>query len=213
MKSFNFINSTNNKYYSEKEISQIEKHIEEKFGEVTKVFHEIVSDDIHLDILIIPPNEQTDFYKLFTVGMGAKRMNVPKKHEVYQLERAEIGLFLPSDFNIDTISEDCFWPAQLLKQVARMPFEQNSWIAHGHTVEIQIDTVNGNEFQGCTLLSLNGGIPEFHINSKFIHLYLIVPLYKDEINYLLNNNVDDLLDKFDENGITPVVDINRKSVV
>lgn len=208
-----FLNSGNNKYYSENEISQIVECIERKFGEATKVFHEIVSDDIHLDILLIPPNPITNFYKLFTVGMGAKIMNVPNKYEEYQLERAELGLFLPPNFNISSIPDNCFWPIWILKQMARMPFEQNTWIAHGHTVEIQIDTVNGNEFQGCTLLSLNGGIPEFHINSKFIHLYLIVPLYKDEINYLLNNNVDDLLDKFDENGITPVVDINRKSVV
>lgn len=81
--------------YTEEELDQYEKYITDKFGEFKEVFHEIVSPDIHLDILIIPPTKENNYYKLITMGMGAYKMNVPKELKKHELERAELVLCLP----------------------------------------------------------------------------------------------------------------------
>ena len=41
--------------YTDKELDEYEKYIEETFGNYQEVFHEIVSTDIHLDILLSLP--------------------------------------------------------------------------------------------------------------------------------------------------------------
>ncbi len=74
-------------------LDRYEAFISEQFGEYEQVFHEIVSPDIHLDIIIVPPTEKNNYYKLITMGMGAYGMNVPDNLREYQLERAELVLF------------------------------------------------------------------------------------------------------------------------
>ena len=63
--------------YSEEALNQYEEYIMEQFGEYESVFHELVSLDIHLDILIIPPTEEHNYYQLITMGMGAYSMHTP----------------------------------------------------------------------------------------------------------------------------------------
>ena len=64
--------------YTEEEMSAVEQHIQKTFGTFERVFHELVSPDIHVDICMVPPVEGRDYYTLVTMGMGAHRMNVPK---------------------------------------------------------------------------------------------------------------------------------------
>ena len=69
--------------YSEDEMSAIEQHIKNTFGEFENVFHELVSPDIHVDICVVPPSDERDYYTLVTMGMGAHRMNVPEELAEY----------------------------------------------------------------------------------------------------------------------------------
>jgi hypothetical protein len=43
-------------------IEKISSHIEEHIGEVSKVIHEIVSDQVHIDIHIVDPSEELPFF-------------------------------------------------------------------------------------------------------------------------------------------------------
>ena len=53
---------------------QVEAHIEQHFGHFSNVFHEIASPDIHVDIAIVEPTPERNYYTLVTMGMGAHRM-------------------------------------------------------------------------------------------------------------------------------------------
>ena len=110
--------------YTEDEMSAIEEHIKNTFGEFENVFHELVSPDIHVDICVVPPSEARDYYTLVTMGMGAHRMNVPEELAEYKLERAELAIALPPDWKLDEESlkdERWYWPIGLLKVLARLP--------------------------------------------------------------------------------------------
>ena len=52
--------------------------------------HELASPDIHVDIYVIPPRAEHEYYTLVTCGMGAHKMEVPDELKNEQLERAEL---------------------------------------------------------------------------------------------------------------------------
>ena len=204
--------------YTEEEMEAVEGHIDQYFGNVENVFHELVSPDIHVDICVVPPSEERDYYTLVTMGMGAHRMNVPEELAEYKLERAELAIALPADWKLDQESmkdEKWYWPIRLLKSLARLPIDCDSWLGHGHTVEnrepfaentklctaILIDpqgTEDGSEF--CTL---PGG--------EEVNFYQVIPLYEDELDYKLEHDVDALLNKM--RGISFVVNPTRQNAI
>ena len=111
----------------------VEGHIQQYFGKFENVFHELVSPDIHVDICVVPPSEERDYYTLVTMGMGAHRMNVPEELAEYKLERAELAIALPADWKLDQESmkdERWYWPIRLLKSLARLPINCDSWLGH-----------------------------------------------------------------------------------
>ena len=56
--------------YTEEEMEAVEGHIQQYFGKVENVFHELVSPDIHVDICMVPPTEERDYCTLVTMGMA-----------------------------------------------------------------------------------------------------------------------------------------------
>ena len=81
-------------------MNAVEEHIQQYFGKFENVFHELDSPDIHVDICVVPPSEERDYYTLVTMGMGAHRMNVPEELAEYKLERAELVIALPGNWKL-----------------------------------------------------------------------------------------------------------------
>ncbi len=120
--------------YSEEERKAVEAHIEACFGAFETVLHEVVSPDIHVDVCVIPPAKDRNYYTLVTMGMGAHRMNVPAELAEYRLERAELAIALPADWKVDQEAfrdEQWYWPVRLLKTLARLPGECHTWLGWG----------------------------------------------------------------------------------
>lgn len=204
--------------YTEKELDLYEKYIEEQFGDYNEVFHEIVSPDIHLDIIIIPPTESNNYYKLITMGMGAYKMNVPKEFKQYQLERAELVLYLPPTWNIKSNREEDYWPIRQLKVLARLPIQYDTWLGYGHTVSSdQENSFYASNTKFCSMMLLNAlnkdyDRLDFKMETKGkINFYQLFPLYKEELNLKQSSDVNTLLDLFDDEDIVPIVNIDRKN--
>ena len=100
-------------YYTEKEMDKVSAYIEQQYGEYENVMHEIVSPDIHCDIVVIPPTEEQPYYKLVTLGAGAYKMNIPKKLKSAVCDRAEYVIFLPNNWNMESDKEEDYWLALL----------------------------------------------------------------------------------------------------
>ena len=67
--------------YSPDELERLDNHIEKYFGKATTVVHEFFSEDIHVDVSIIPPHEEHNYYTLVTTGMGAFSMKIPSEYQ------------------------------------------------------------------------------------------------------------------------------------
>lgn len=192
--------------YSEDEIDIIEKHIEHYYGNFEFVFHEKVSPDIHVDICLIPPSEECNWYTLVTMGMGAHLMNVPNQLKEEQLKRAELVICLPEYWKLDKEhlkDEKWYWPIRLLKELARFPGENNTWLGWGHTVSYDGPLSYTTEL--CASILINppcgnvGGNTCTLPDGEEVNFYQVIPLYGDELEYKLKNGTQKLLDKMNDN--------------
>ena len=204
------------KYYEEDEVECVEAHVKEQFGDFENVFHELVSPDIHVDIAIVDPTPERDYYTLVTMGMGAHKMNTPSELAEYKLERAEVMICLPSDWDIHNEDETWYWPIRWLKILARLPIEHDTWLGWGHTIPVGDAPVAENADFKCFMLLNPVDYEESSCVCKLpsgdeVNFYQLIPLYEGEMQYKLDNDAETLLDLFDDDD-RGVVDIYRKSV-
>ena len=209
---------SNPEVYTEEEMEAVEGHIQQYFGKFENVFHEIVSPDIHVDICIVPPTEERDYYTLVTMGMGAHRMNVPEELAEYKLERAELAIALPADWKLDQESmkdEKWYWPIRLLKSLARLPINCDSWLGHGHTVENREPFADNTKLCTATLIGPQDTEDGSEVctlpGGEEVNFYQVIPLYEDELDYKLEHDVDALLNKM--RGISFVVNPTRQNAI
>lgn len=207
----------------ESNIDAITEHIEKHIGKIEFVYHEIISPLVHIDIHLVYPTPERNFYTLVTSGMSDKPMKVPtKEHKPW--EYGELMLCLPSTWKFDEESlknEDNYWPIRMLKFIARFPHEYNTWISYGHTIP------NGNPpatftdnvpFKGVlvdlpvTVANIDFPIIKLKDNKK-INIYSLIPLYENEMDFKLKHGNDELIKLFDLHLLNELIDVNRKSVV
>ena len=200
--------------YEEEEIDALEEHIRRHFGEFESVFHELISPDIHVDIAVIPPTGERNFYTLVTMGMGAHRMAVPEELSDRQLDRAEMVVCLPPDWEIENSEEVCYWPLRWLKIMARLPGEQETWLGWGHPVPAGGPLAENTKLS-CMLLvdpyTVDGeGLACEMPDGSLVRFYQLFPIYEDEMNFKIEHGASALLERFGR--ISPVVDVNRLNV-
>ena len=202
------------KHYSEAEMEAVENHIQRYFGPFENVWHELESPDIHVDICLIPPGENRDYYTLVTMGMGAHRMNVPQELAEHRLERAELAIALPPDWKLEQEAlsdENWYWPVRLLKILARLPISTDSWLAWGHTVDNQEPFADGTRLSASILISPQRVEEEGFVctlpGGEEVNFYQVIPLYDDELQYKLSHDADALLERME--GLSFVVSPDR----
>ena len=205
----------------EEESERWSKHLERHLGGEATVFHELVSDTIHLDVMIYPATEQRPFHVLVTQGMSALPMTVPDGAE--HLSFAELMVALPRDWVMQGDGSDderWYWPMRVMKVVARLPHLHETWIGPGHTIP------NGDPAEPyaegtrlcCVMVAPPTQFPEDFWNfeaapGKTVRLYTLVPLYEDEVNFKLKRGADALFEKMDARKLDEVIDPERKSVL
>lgn len=206
--------------HGEECIEEISDHIELHLGKIEIVFHEIVSDTVHIDVHHVRPGEARPFHTLVTSGMSDLPMQVPESADSTRF--MELMVTLPEYWKVDDDSfndEIWYWPIRQLKSLARFPHKYNTWLGWGHSVP------NGDpaeKFADNT--ALNGVIilPSINVPEEFLQLsidenktiefYSVVPLYQEEMELKLNKGSEALLDLFDKHGINDVVFPERKNV-
>ncbi len=186
---------------------EIEAHFDRIFpGRTTSVFHEIVSDIVHIDVHFMEPTDEDPVRVLHTTGMSDLPMTIPAalKKERQSLERAELVIILPGSWPIDSGAledERHYWPVRLLKQLARYPHEYHSWLGHGHTVQNSDGEPYAEDikFNGAVLSALKGEIGLIPTRDRsLINVYGVVPLYQEEMDFKRQFGIEPLFEKLSE---------------
>jgi hypothetical protein len=200
-------------------IEQISAHIETHLGKVETVFHEIVSDTVHVDVHIVKPNSTSPYVRLVTSGMSDLPMPIPAGSSAPRF--TELMMTLPPTWRLDQASfeeESWYWPIRLVKYLARLPHKYNTWLGYGHTVPNgdPAESYASNTQLLCALILPPVSIPDEFRNlrideQKTITFYSVVPLYREEMDLKLRSGSDALLEKLDQRDITDVIDPARKN--
>ncbi|APZ94234.1 suppressor of fused domain protein [Fuerstiella marisgermanici] len=203
---------------NEKNIEAISNHIEAHVGPVEMVFHELISDMVHVDVHWVAPTKERNWHTLITSGMSDRAMIVPD--ELVHYEYAELMISLPPDWPLSQEAfedENNYWPVRLLKGLARLPHEFDTWLGIGHTIPNgdPAEPYAENAAFSCALL-----MPPIETSEEFhelelddgsvIHFYAIVPMYEAETNYKLNKGLEALIGRFEKHGVGEVVDTSRR---
>jgi hypothetical protein len=214
----------------------ISKHIDRTIGPCTSIFHELVSDRIHLDLHIVPPSGEkpseahplgTNHYTIVTSGMSTLPMNLPSgTHRDGRF--AELMVALPADwpgmgpdgqFDDERMKDEAnWWPIRWLKHMARFPHDYDTNLGIGHTVPTDDPPAPFDDTtkQCCVLIGpplLSPDSSRLVINDDVvINFYAIWPIYLEEMNCKLEYGYSTLAAKFDEIELFELIDPRRKNV-
>jgi hypothetical protein len=198
----------------------IDAHIERFYGKQQMVFHEILSDIIHVDIYHVMPTDERPYHTLMTSGMSSLPMAVPE--QAGQPRYLELMICLPAGWPLDEASlkrEEHYWPIRWLKILARFPFQYDTWLGWGHTLP------NGDPAEPfacntklCCALLVNPVLPphefcQVTVNTeKTVHFLALLPLYEEEMHFKLRHGTEPLLKRLAGQGTTELLKVNRENV-
>jgi hypothetical protein len=198
-------------------VEAISDHVERHLGPIHQVLHELVSDDVHIDLHWVQPRPDRPFHTLVTSGMSEHPMAAPKGAE--GSTHAELVLNLPAGWPMSKESwndERHWWPMRLLKQLARVPHQQDTWLWMNHTAENPDGGPYGPGTEQCAVLigPCLSAPPDFQVlefGGRDIHFFSVIPLHRDELSYKIRKGSAALYDRFDEAGMGDVVMPGRPS--
>jgi len=201
-------------------IEGLTDHVERHLGAEPRVFHEVFSDIVHVDVLHAPPTDDFPFNTLMTCGMSERPMAAPE--DFPEGRYAEVMLRLPPDWPLDEEAfkdESAYWPMRLLKTLARVPHEYDTWLWYGHTIP------NGDppepyapdtELCGAILLAPALGPDGFDsadVAGRQVNVLAVIPILADEMDLKLEKGAEELASLFDKVRLAEVVDPGRPTVV
>lgn len=189
-------------------------HLERSLGEFESIYKQIAPTDPPIDILSFQGEK---FNALVTNGMRYLPMNVPEylKGNAY----AELVMFIDKSFDISDegfLKEENSWLLQSLRDLAMYPRLTNSYLGWGHAVgngEERTPYYSGSDL--CGMLIYPPVVQEdmkfytFKEGEKTTYIYNVMPLYTEEIDFILKHSGDAYFDRIRELGISQVIKKNR----
>jgi len=198
-------------------LEQIQNHVERHLGPIETVFHELVSDAVHIDVLFVQPTVDWPYVTLVTSGMSDKPMAVPEGVDAPR--HMELFANLPADWRLGDEAfrdEAWYWPVRTLKFLARFPHKFDTWLGFGHTLpngDPPEPYVRGTKLC-CALI-----LPSLNVPREFwtlraddgveIHFNALYPIYVEEMHVKMRDGIDGLLERFDAAGVDEVIKPRR----
>jgi hypothetical protein len=201
-------------------IEGLTDHVERHLGTEPRVFHELVSDIVHVDVLHAAPTDELPFNTLMTCGMSERPMAAPD--DFPEGRYAELMLRLPPDWPLEDEAfkdESVYWPVRLLKTLARAPHEYDTWLWYGHTIpnaDPPEPYAPDTELCGAILLTPvlgPDGFDHADVAGREISVLAVIPIREDEMDLKLEKGAEELADLFDRAQLSEVVDPGRPTVV
>lgn len=98
--------------------------------------------------------------------------------------------------------ERWYWPVRLLKVLARLPIQSDTWLGWGHTMDNQRPFAEDTKLCGAILAEPQNIRKEgffCHLpGGEEINFYQVIPLHREELEYKLEHNAEALLEKLEE---------------
>lgn len=198
----------------------ISDHIEAHIGPIDNVWHELISDLVHIDVHQVAPTEERPWWTLVTSGMSDISMSTPEGCEDFRY--SELMICLPKDWPMEEKEFDKnenYWPVYWLKYLARFPHQYETWLSWGHTIPNgdPAEPVGPNVgFTGMMLTRPMAVSKDFWTleirEDKRIEFFALFPLYTNEMDLKLKKGAEAIEELFEKNQITEVLNPTRPNL-
>ena len=162
-------------------VRTVTHHIAANLGSVRHILRGKIQEQPQIDILVVPPTPQRNYFTLATAGMSNQPMTTPTN--LHQYRFAELYMHMPANWNYEIDP----WPSELLVQLAQLPHKTNSWLGYGHHTSFDdLEAISApSPFTGILLASSLFQREQFQTlqasPGKRIYFYNVCPLYADEL--------------------------------
>ena len=185
------------------------------------VYPEEITDSVSVDVHIMMPNENQKFYVVYTVGMSNMPMTLPEKFAGQEdMKYAELYAFLPatwdwgeSDNSSVEVDQQGDWILRYIKYLAKFPHRNKTWIGYGHTIPNGPDYAPlcaGTEMGGVLISQVGNDLEAVNTrDGSVVNLYMVIPVYREEIEFGREYGIAALNEVFGENQMTLVINMNR----
>lgn len=223
MSDYNYLDKFHNKHHYDEHIECLTNHLSKYFkdNEIT-VFHEIVSLDFHLDVYFIKPADR-NYNILLTSGMSLLEMTVNTEIENRNdYLFAELMVLTPKELDFPQVytgNEQNSWLISMLKQTARFPHYFDTFITIGQTLQATEDMkpyASETDYVGCAILpsiTFDQDFTEVKCRGKKINIYSLFPLYKNELEYKIQNGYAGLVDLLNKAQPKEIIDTKRTNLI
>lgn len=200
-------------------IDAISEHIARHIGPVDRVFHELVSHIVHIDVHLVGPTPGRPCHTLVTSGMSDQPMAAPEGAS--DCRHAELMISLPRHWKLaqaDFEDESWYWPLRWLKRLARLPHEYDTWLWEHHTVpnsDPPEPFAPNTKLCGMMLVRPPAALDALHalwIGDRCVRFFALLPLYAEEMTHKLAHGAESLMARLQRAAIPDVVDLERKNV-
>lgn len=200
-------------------IDAVTAHVERHVGPVEDVFHELVSFGVHVDVLRVAPAGERPWHTLVTCGMSGRPMpGAPEE----RLARAELTLALPPEWPLEQAAwedERHYWPVRLLKFLARLPHDYDTWLGNGHTIpndDPPQPYAPGTALCGAIVAAPVLAPQAFELldaDGGPVNFYGVIALHAAELDHKLRAGADALYADLQAAGVSELVQPGRPSTV
>jgi len=198
-------------------IEAVDAHIARTVAPVATEFHEILSENLHIDVHHVPASAERPFHLLVTSGMSERPMQTGSEALEYRF--AEVAILLEPGWPLEDsrfADENIYWPIRLLKTVARFPFDAGTWVGMGHSIAAADPP---EAFAPATGLAACILLPPLSLGDAFLtmertdgsttYFWTVLPLYPEELALKLARGTDALLEALERAEVDDVVRQSR----
>jgi hypothetical protein len=167
---------------------------------------------IHVDVHVVNPTPEKNYYTLVTSGMSDRAMT-PHADEA-EFKYAELMICLPPDWPRE--DENHQWPVDLLKFLARMPHEYETWLAENHSMPNgdppeKLPGTGMDSFLIATPRTAPEAFGKLDVNAgKTVYFWAVIPLYPEEMKLKLKDG-EQLIELLNKHNVTELLDPKRKN--
>lgn len=197
--------------------TEILDYITEQFGPINNTISEIIPGSrVAVDIQVILPSKERDFITLVTTGMSDFAMD--DSEDSKGSKYAELVLKLPANWKIskdEMTNESNYWPLKWLRMVAHIPHRYDGWLEEGVILPNGEPPISfaSNTVLSCILINKSKEMRSFiDSENRIINFYTLIPIYTEERMTALQKGYEYLIEKFNEFGISDVLDIKRENI-
>jgi hypothetical protein len=189
-------------------IDQREAHYEKFWGPIqNQVMHSADVKPVHVDVYTFTPTKERPYFTLITGGMSDLRQNIPSCHPTLN-KRAEVMTYTHELQN---------WMYNVLKGLAEMPFNDETFLHWYHTVPNGIPmTAEPSELTAFLFLPPifeAEGFSPMIVDGDQTDMLVMVPITERELIFTRERGIEAMLEIFDQQDFDYIINERRSSFV